>query len=172
MPYIDFGGGSNQTPVKKDNDSCSCDKCIHKYILSKDLFYCTVTGQINFCNNKSHLNCVFKSETAKVRKVVIAIYDIKDDGTLAWTGWTSIFLADKDKTDNNIVNLFYEKAIPDYNKRNPKIKDLCVVPIIVAEAVEDNFFKPIGTLIPFFILSDIIRNLNKNIDNLGALTDE
>lgn len=172
MPYIDFGGGSKQTPVKKQDNCSTCDNCIHRYIINKDLFYCTVNGTIQFYNTKYNYDCLFKNTVVKNRKLVIAIYHIKDDGVLAWIGYTSIFLSSAEKTDNDVVKLFYEKAVPDIYKKEPKVKDLFIVPIIVAEAIEHEYFKPIGNIMPFYILSDIVKNLNLNINNLGAITDE
>ncbi|MBP3201309.1 MAG: hypothetical protein J6M39_06640 [Lachnospiraceae bacterium] len=172
MPYIDFGGGSKQTPVKETNNYHFCDKCIHKYIINKDLFYCTITGQIRFYDYKSYFDCLFKSEVTKLRKLVIAIFIIKNDGSFTWTGYTSIFLSDTTKNDNDVIKMFYEKAVPDIHNKQPKLKDKVIVPIIIGEAIENNFFRPLGDILPNYILSDIIKNLNDNIDNLNALTNE
>ena len=163
MPYIDFGGGSKQTPVKETNNSCNCDKCIHRYILSKDLFYCTITGNIKFYDYKTPFDCLYKNVKSKLRKVVIAVYHIKDDGT------TSLFLSSAEKTDNDIIKLFYEKAVPDLYNKDSKTKNLTIIPIIVGEAIENNYFIPFDSIMPPYILSNIIKELNDNINNLGAI---
>lgn len=176
MPYIDFSGGSKQTPLEKnnnnDNNDFTCNKCIHRHIISKDLFYCTITGNIEFYNTKKPFDCVYKSIELKNRKIIIGIYRIKENGVFVWTGYTSIFSSNSEKTDDDVVKLFYEKALPDIHKREPKTKDLVIVPIVIGEAIEHEYFKPIGNAMPFYILSDIIKNLNLNINNLGAITDE
>lgn len=172
MPYIDFGGGSKQTPVKETPKFFTCDNCIHRHIINKDLFYCTINGTIEFYNTKKSYECIYKSIVPKNRKLVIAVYYIKDDGSFIWTGYTSIFLSSAEKTDDDVIKLFYEKAIPDIQNKLPKTKNLTFVPIIVGEAIENGLFYGIMALMPHFVLNDIISNLNKNINNLGALTDE
>lgn len=172
MPYIDFSGGSKQTPVKETPKFFTCNNCIHRYIINKDLFFCTINGTIEFYNAKKPYECPFKSIENKNRKLIIAVYYIKDDGSLIWTGYTSLFLSDSTKTDDDVVKLFYEKAIPDIQNKLPKTKDLTFIPIIVGEAIENGLFYGIMALMPHFVLNDIISNLNKNINNLGALTDE
>ncbi len=169
MPYIDFGGGSKQTPVKETEQSHTCDNCIHRCILSKDLFYCTITGIIKFYDCKTSFDCLYKNTKSKLRKVVVAVYHIKDDGTLAWIGYTSLFLSSAEKTDNDIIKLFYEKAVPDLHNKEPKTKNLTIIPIIVGEAIEDNYFIPFNSIMPSHILSNIIKELNDNINNLGAI---
>lgn len=170
--YIDFNGGSKQTPVKKTNPLFTCDKCIHRHIINKDLFFCTVNGTIEFYNAKKSYECPFKFIENKNRKLVIAVHYIKDDGSLIWTGYISLFSVDSNKTDNDVVKLFYEKAILDLYKRSPKSKELCIVPILVGEAIENNNFIPLGNLMPIDTLNNLINNFNDNNNDFGELTDK
>lgn len=172
MPYIDFGGSSKQTPVKETEQSHTCDNCIHRYIINKDLFYCTINGNIEFYNCKKPYACLFKNTIIKKRMIVITIYIIKKDGTLTWTGYTSLFSANNEKSDNDIIKIFYEKAVPDICAKQPKFNDEVIAPIIVAEAIENKLFEPIGNIMPHYILNDMIKNLNDNINNLNSLTDD
>lgn len=167
MPYIDFGGGSKQTPVKETPKFFTCDNCIHRHIISKDLFYCTVNGTIEFYNTKYPYECIYKSVIAKNRKLIIAAYKVKDDGSIAWIGITSIFLSSAEKTDDDVIKLFYEKAIPDLHDKEPKTKYLTIFPIIVGEAIENKLFIAVGDIMPNYILNNIIKEFNSNIDNFG-----
>ncbi len=176
MPYIDFSGGSKQTPLEKnnnsDNNNFTCNNCIHRHIINKDLFYCTITGNVEFYNIKKPFDCIYKNIILKNRKIIIAVYRIKENGVFAWTGYTSIFSSSSEKTDDDVVKLFYEKALPDIHKREPKTKDLVIVPIIIGEAIDNHLFYGFNALMPPYILNDIISNINNNINNLGTITDE
>lgn len=172
MPYIDFGGGSNQTPVKETEQSNNCDNCIHRYNINDDLFYCTVYGNLEFYNAKHSATCFFKKYNARQRTIIIAIHTIKEDGSFVWTGYTSIFSANGEKLDNDVIKLFYEKAVPDICTKQPKLKDKTIVPIIIGESIEHKPFEPVGDMLPNYILKDIIKTFNDNIDNIKGLTDE
>lgn len=172
MPYIDFGGSSKQTPVKETEQSHTCDNCIHRFILDKDLFYCTIHGNLEFYNCKKPYACLFKNTIIKKRMIVIAIYIIKENGSFAWTGYTSLFSANNEKSDNDIIKVFYEKAVPDICIKQPKFNDEVIIPIIVGEAIENKLFEPVGNIMPSYLINDIIKNLNSNINNLNSLTDD
>lgn len=172
MPYIDFGGGSTQTPVKETEQFHTCNNCIHRYIINKDLFYCTISGNIEFCNCKKPYACLFKNTIANKRILAIAIYIIKEDGTIVWTGAMGLFLADKEKSDNDVIKVFYKKAVPDLYTKEPRFKEKTIIPIIIAESIENKLFKPVGNIMPNYIINDVIKNLNDNINNLDRLTDD
>ena len=61
MPYIDFGGGSTQTPVKETFKLFDCNNCIHKCKISNDLFICTINGTFEFNDIKRKENCIYKN---------------------------------------------------------------------------------------------------------------
>lgn len=172
MPYIDFSGGSKQTPVKEMEQSHGCNNCIHRYIINDDLFYCTVYGNLKFYNTKQSTACLFKSIIAKQRIIIIAIHIISEDGSFVWTGYTSLFSANNEKLDNDVIKLFYEKAVPDICTKQPKLKDKVIVPIIIGESIENKPFEPIGNMISNYILKDVIKTFNDNIDNIDGLIDK
>ena len=172
MPYIDFGGGSTKTPVKETEQFHSCNNCIHRYGINEDLFYCTISGNIEFYNCKKPYACLFKNTTAKKRILAVAIYIIKENGTLIWIGGMGLFIADEEKSDNDVIKIFYKKAVPDIHIKEPKLKNEFIIPIIVAEAIENRLFEPVGDIMPNYIINNIIKNLNDNINNLDILTND
>lgn len=172
MPYIDFSGGSKQTPVKEMEQSHNCNNCIHRYIINDNLFYCTIYGNLKFYNTKQSATCFFKNIIPKQRTIIIAIHTISNDGTFVWTGYTSIFSANNEKLDNDVVKLFYEKAVPDICTKQPKLKGKAIVPIIIGESIENKPFEPVGDMLPNYILKDIIKTFNDNIDDISGLIDK
>ena len=171
MPYIDFGGSSKQTPVKEHNNNFNCTNCIHKCKSSDDLFICTINGTFEFNNIKRKENCIYKNIIPNDRLCCFGIFYIDSDGNKKWTGSMSIFKILNGQMDDNIINVFFNKAFPDFIEHNPSTKDLIVIPILIAEKVNNNYFKPIGNLLPSNVISKIIYDLNNNIDKFKNNND-
>ena len=171
MPYIDFGGGSTQTPVKETFKLFDCNNCIHKYKTSDDLFICTINGTFEFNDIKRKENCIYKNVISNDRLACLGVFYIDSNGDKKWTGSMSIFKTLNGQTDNDIINMFFNKAFPDFIKKNPSAKNLTVIPILIAEKVNSNHFKPIGDLLPLSVINKVIYDLNNNIDKFNDIDD-